>query len=117
MLRVIRVVVLVCGSARCESSPKLARSGRAVCFRAQGTGASYSDGTWHLANHSRMRTGRLRPRGKETPWVSCGARRDLHEWRPNCHLEDMEKPELCTLLKGKFVLLVGDSTSQQLFLH
>ena len=86
------------------------------CFRAQGSDASYSDGTWHLANHSRVRTGRLEPRGKERPWASCGARRDLHEWRPNCHLEDMEKPELCTLLKGKFALLVGDSTSQQLFL-
>ena len=112
MLRVIRVMVLASVCARCR--------GRAVvpsCFGAQGTGASYSDGTWHLANHSRVRTGRLEPRGKERPWVSCSARRDLvHEWRPNCHLEDMEKPELCTLLKGKFVLLVGDSTSQQLFL-
>ena len=28
----------------------------------------------------------------------------------------MERPELCALLSGKFVLLIGDSTSQQIFL-
>ena len=107
MLTTVLIVAYVCvhGCDALQSS----------CFTAHGAGASYSDGTWHLANHSGVRTARLKPRNKEEPWVSCSVQRD-YGWRPNCHLKHMEKPELCTLLDGKFVLFVGDSTSQQLFL-
>lgn len=106
MLTTVLIVAYVCvhGCDALQSS----------CFTAHGAGASYSDGTWHLANHSGVRTARLKPRNKEEPWVSCSVQRD-YGWRPNCHLKHMEKPELCTLLDGKFVLFVETRRASSCF--
>ena len=86
------------------------------CFTSASKHA-YSSGTWQLASNAADPDPVQRADVKQRPWLSCnGTRHMKHEWQPQCHLKRMERPELCALLSGKFVLLVGDSTSQQVFL-